>query len=521
MKIKIAILSIFLLIIPATIFADIDIVVQDSINWPEKSTEDIKMMCNVLISQFQKHLRPENKVKNLKINIQYGDPRIEYRPWDPDTQYIFLSVSGEWWQEQLFYQFGHEFCHILHNHGDFGVNHPNKWFYESLCMMASIWVMNDMAENWSDISPKKEWNQWGEWIKIYADTNKNTQERQFRGTGKEWLNKFEQFLRDDADNHFTHHSLVAQLSYKFFLSIFEENPESWNAIRQMPTSKNNISEYMKDWHKIVDSQDKKIVEDIAEAIGIEIQHDLANNTISSGEYISLSLENVNSLRPENNPNEWDGWIMGIWEKYDGIINEKPPGYLNFAEMKSLSHWIYSHAPSNIVYNISNLNANSFGSYFLLTNPTCGNTPSMKLTAKADGVKIYSKEFFLQDYGKYIEFEIPYKTKIFSIEIDDMGNNACDHYVLGEPKLYTNNNSIVKDQINADVNNDGYVDLSDVLIVRSAIKQDNSYNTDINGDGITNEIDVLLVKAKAVEAIAAAAPSKRRIKLTTWGVLKSQ
>lgn len=72
----------------------------------------------------------------------------------------------------------------------------------------------------------------------------------------------------------------------------------------------------------------------------------------------------------------------------------------------------------------------------------------------------------------------------------------------------------------DVNNDGYVDLSDVLIVRSAIKNRKSYNTDINGDGITNEIDVLLVKQKAMEAIVAAAPSLiRRKKITTWGALK--
>ena len=78
------------------------------------------------------------------------------------------------------------------------------------------------------------------------------------------------------------------------------------------------------------------------------------------------------------------------------------------------------------------------------------------------------------------------------------------------------------EIDTDVNNDGYVDLSDVLIVRSAIKHKNSYDTDVNGDGITNEIDVLLVKQKAMEAIVAAAPSLiRRKKITTWGALKQE
>lgn len=75
-------------------------------------------------------------------------------------------------------------------------------------------------------------------------------------------------------------------------------------------------------------------------------------------------------------------------------------------------------------------------------------------------------------------------------------------------------------IDADVNNDGYVDLSDVLIVRSAIGNRVPYDTDVNNDGKTDETDVLLVKAKAHEAIAAAAPSLyRRKRITTWGDLK--
>ena len=86
------------------------------------------------------------------------------------------------------------------------------------------------------------------------------------------------------------------------------------------------------------------------------------------------------------------------------------------------------------------------------------------------------------------------------------------------KQFSNDNSDI--DLEVDVNNDGYVDLSDVLIVRSAIENPVSYDTDVNNDGKTDEIDVLLVKAKAVEAIAAAAPSlHRRKKITTWGALK--
>ena len=94
-------------------------------------------------------------------------------------------------------------------------------------------------------------------------------------------------------------------------------------------------------------------------------------------------------------------------------------------------------------------------------------------------------------------------------------------LIGDPP--TNNEKRVQtDTLDADVNGDGYVDLSDVRIVRSAIQNSTSYDTDVNNDGKTDEIDVLLVKAKAHAAIAAAAPALiRRKKITTWGALKKE
>ncbi len=77
------------------------------------------------------------------------------------------------------------------------------------------------------------------------------------------------------------------------------------------------------------------------------------------------------------------------------------------------------------------------------------------------------------------------------------------------------------EIDADVNDDGYVDLYDVLIVRSGMNQSVKYDTDVNNDGVTNEVDLLIVKAKAVEAIVAASPRKRKVNITTWGNLKKR
>ena len=109
------------------------------------------------------------------------------------------------------------------------------------------------------------------------------------------------------------------------------------------------------------------------------------------------------------------------------------------------------------------------------------------------------------------------------ELKDFAFSRTDAIVLNKTgRLSAQQNLQDSDQeisLNTDVNNDGYTDLSDCLIVRSAMSFDSNYDTDINDDGVTNILDLMLVKAAALEAIAAAAPSKRRIKVTTWGALK--
>ncbi|MDE0084336.1 MAG: hypothetical protein OXU23_01385, partial [Candidatus Poribacteria bacterium] len=83
-----------------------------------------------------------------------------------------------------------------------------------------------------------------------------------------------------------------------------------------------------------------------------------------------------------------------------------------------------------------------------------------------------------------------------------------------------NVSINNTSIDADINDDGDVDLEDVKLIRIGMGKDTKFDTDVNDDGVTDEFDLKIVKRKAMEAIAAAAPFLiRRKKITTWGALK--
>ena len=335
-------------------FADLTITIEPNTGWGNAPTSNIKKLCENVALHFQENLRDEHKVDGrLTIVYRSQGPVAFYRTFfggDPDEYQIGLTVSGTLW-DQMSYQFGHEFCHLMHNHDDMK-NSRNYWFNEAICELATVWVLFEMGETWSHRAPYGNWVGYRQNLTNYAQNLINI--TQYTGTGAQWLETWEDAMRSKEPDAFNY-PRVSELSYKF-LDIFQENPEAWNAIRQMPTSSSEMDTYMREWYDDVDTEDKEFVEAIADEMGIEV-----TTTV-----VAMNTE---------------------------------------------------------------------------------------LT------------------------------------------------------------------IDADVNDDGYVDLYDVLIVRSGMQRDVSYDTDLNDDGKTDEVDLLIVKAIAIEAIVAASPSKRKIKLTTWGAMK--
>lgn len=509
-----------ILIVTSTALAELTITVQPSKSWGDIKTEEIKALCYNVASHFQDVLREEHSVQDI-VNVYY-DTSGPFVRLGGNRHNIAISARGDF-LDQFTYQFSHEFCHIIQNTED----NVNLWFQESICMLASIWVLREMTETWEHHAPYPNNPNWVNYRHNFLDyANRNR--KRYSGTAAEWLAEHEDFLRNDYyKNRFTHHLLVAQLSDKF-LPLFEKHPEGWNTISQMPATSNKISKYMVDWYNNVAPQDKFFVELLATEMDIEVSPVMP--AIASADFTNLTFayQGTDAITPINPSREWDGWTQGVWAKTpDGRTTPKSHSYFEFSEMDEFSHWLYSHAPATLIYDISGINATSFSTLFLLPNPHCGGEASMEFRVFADDTEIYRKPLYLDDSGEYVEIKIPLGTQEFTISVGDLGDKGCDHFVLGEPKLYDNDDSIqtvdmsTQTDIDADVNDDGYVDLHDVMIVRSGIRNSVSYDTDVNNDGVTNEIDVMIVKWIAVEAIAAASPPKLQMKLTTWGSIKQK
>ena len=87
------------------------------------------------------------------------DAPIHVAPWNHDPQVfddlrpyqIRLSARDRYWSQYV-YQFSHELCHVLTNF-DRHKGHKHRWFDETLCESASLFVLHRLAELWREEPP--------------------------------------------------------------------------------------------------------------------------------------------------------------------------------------------------------------------------------------------------------------------------------------------------------------------------------------------------------------------------------
>ena len=176
---------------------------------------------------------------------------------------------------------------------------------------------------------------------------------------------------------------------------------------------------------------------------------------AAASYLSLVSDSPDTFVPINSMQEWAGWaewavvqyndVSGVWEKVkDEQLPERPYGFVENQYVNLFDHWIYSHAESRIVYNISGGDYTKLDGYFVMPNP-CGDLASVELIFLADDIEIYNSGLIIASKQKetYISFNIPAGTETLTMTVTDGGDgNGCDHWILGNPRLLHMEQSIL-------------------------------------------------------------------------------
>jgi hypothetical protein len=151
-----------------------------------------------------------------------GGPIALYQRGPNGEARVKLDVHGPYWA-QYTYQFAHELTHVLC--GNVEVEHKQKWFEESLCETASLFVLRRSAETWATEPPYPSWKDYAGAFARYADERLSTTALPDGQSFPAWWAERKAQCEADATDRPRNTIIAARL-----LPIFEATPSGWDAL---------------------------------------------------------------------------------------------------------------------------------------------------------------------------------------------------------------------------------------------------------------------------------------------------
>ena len=219
--------------------SDMNLVVENA-NWGGVTLGEIhtvlKSASDVLLDAFG--TRPEASVR---VTHWGGDPLVCY---DKRPYRVYLSARDTYWCQYV-YQFSHELCHIMTNFDEYR-GHRHKWFEESLCEMASLFVLHRLVDAWAkghgpyrgvDFAPNH-----GTYASRVEERYRPPPASDLRG----WLDSSIRDLEACADNRALNGVVAVVL-----LDRFQRDPTLWRDCASLdhwdPHADATFSDYLHSW----------------------------------------------------------------------------------------------------------------------------------------------------------------------------------------------------------------------------------------------------------------------------------
>jgi len=194
-----------------------------------------------------------------------GGPIVLFRRGPDGELYVRLSTGGTLWA-QYTYQFAHEFCHILCSFD--GDENPNKWFEESLCETASLFVLRRMSETWKTAPPYPNWRDFTPHLLDYAQKRIADAQLPEGQTLADWYKHNAKELHGKA---LCEESCVIGAA---LLPLLEEDPKHWEAVAWLnagrPYKNQTFEAYLTDWRYYAPDRHKPFIEKIAKQFDITL-----------------------------------------------------------------------------------------------------------------------------------------------------------------------------------------------------------------------------------------------------------
>jgi hypothetical protein len=180
---------------------------------------------------------------------------------------VRLDVEGRHWS-QFAFQFGHEMGHILC--GTVEYQNPNLWFEETLCEVASLYVLGRMAESWKTAPPYPNWKDYADSLAKYRRARMEKAKLPEGTILAEWFRSKEPSLRKDPHQREVNLTMATAI-----LPLFEESAGEWESIGSLNTARGDATrpfrQYLQDWSRSAGEKHRGFIQKIASQFGVSIE----------------------------------------------------------------------------------------------------------------------------------------------------------------------------------------------------------------------------------------------------------
>jgi len=240
------------------------IVIRAVKNWQAQQADVDKVLYSAAGELFCNF--PECKLNPIEVEPK-GGPITLYRRGAAGQYLVRLDTGGTFWS-QYAYQFSHELCHILCKYDE--DDHHQKWFEESLCELASLYVLRRMSKNWKTEPPYPNWKSYSVQLNKYAEERIATAQLPKEKTFDQWYGENAADLNKNAVDRERNTVVAVAL-----LDLFEKAPESWESVQWLNTAKlsklHSFKDYLQFWQRNCPEKHKAFVACIASRFAIALE----------------------------------------------------------------------------------------------------------------------------------------------------------------------------------------------------------------------------------------------------------
>lgn len=187
---------------------------------------------------------PERELPPLEVAPK-GGPITLYKRGPAGEIRVRLDVKGPFWAQYTF-QFAHELGHVLCGYDD--DPHKQKWFEESVCEAASLFVLRRSAETWRSDPPYPNWKSYAPSLAAYADERLQASVLPAGATLASFYRERREQCEANAEDRPRNLIIAAQL-----LPLLEKDPARWEAFRWLNTEAHGAStsfaDYLDAWER--------------------------------------------------------------------------------------------------------------------------------------------------------------------------------------------------------------------------------------------------------------------------------